>query len=98
MILQEGAPIRLNLPAVTHMINGLIRFDESPTKPVTISIGSTIWSEQKSMIPFQAICRGPTTLLVTGFSGGASCMIKADTLTEMNAAVLSKSMMLPPLA
>ena len=70
--LQEGVPFKISLPTTTYVLYGSIRLADSPKEPVSISVGSAIWSEQKSTIPFQAICRGPTTLLVTGFTGTAS--------------------------
>lgn len=70
--IQEGAPFKISLPTTTYVLYGSIRLAYSPPNPVSISIGTAIWSEQKSTIPFQAICRGPTTLLVTGFTGTAS--------------------------
>jgi len=71
--LQEGTPFKISLPtATTYVLYGSVRLADSPQNPVSISIGSAIWSEQKSTIPFQAICRGPTSLLVTGFTGAAT--------------------------
>ena len=70
-ILHEGTPFKISLPA-THILYGSIRLTDVPQTPVSISIGTAIWSEQKSTIPFQAICRGSTSLLVTGFTGDAT--------------------------
>jgi len=69
--LQDGLPFKISLPA-PYILYGTIRLGETPAGPVSISIGSAIWSEQKSTIPFQAISRGPTSLLVTGFTGDAT--------------------------
>lgn len=69
--LQQGVPFKISLPA-TYTLYGTIRLGETPAGPVSVSIGSAIWSEQKSTIPFQAICRGSTSLLVTGFTGDAT--------------------------
>ena len=71
--LQDGTPFKISLPATsTYILYGSVRLADSPQSPVSVSIGSAIWSEQKSTIPFQAISRGPTSLLVTGFTGAAT--------------------------
>ena len=95
----EGESTILNIPSNTvYSVYGTLLFEEEQPS-VNISVGNTIWSQsvrKSQRVPFQTICRGPTTLLLTGLRGTASLNytatpIRAGTTTKPNAATPSKS-------
>ena len=83
--LDLGTPIQLQIPTTnTYIVFGSLSLTAPTTATITISIGTFIWSQQvvagEISVPFQTICHGPTSLLVTGFAGSAAYTYTATTL------------------
>jgi len=79
-----GTPIQLAIPSdALYIVFGTITLPTLSVTPITISIGSFIWSQAitgVTKVPFQTICRGPPALLITGASGTASYTYTATVL------------------
>jgi len=83
--LDLGTPIQLQIPTTNiYIVFGSLSLTAPTTATITISIGTFNWSQQVAAgeisVPFQTICRGPPTLLVTGFAGSATYVYTATTL------------------
>lgn len=80
-----GTPIQLQIPTTNlYIVFGSLSFTAPGVSTITISIGTFNWSQQVGAgvisVPFQTICRGPPTLLVTGFTGSATYTYTATKL------------------
>ena len=78
-----GTPLTLPVPSTAlYIVFGSVALPSGPVT-ATISIGSFVWSQTVTaamQVPFQTICRGPPTLLITGPTGTTTYTFTATLL------------------